>query len=103
MLLAGAGVVEKGMCRWHTSLFAALAAAKITPPFYRLPPPSSTGQQTSSQKMKTSHPGSGPLTHTLGYPRIGADRELKKATEAHWRGEGYAAALEAFEGDAAGA
>ena len=25
-------------------------------------------------------------THTLGYPRIGAHRELKKATEAYWRG-----------------
>lgn len=27
------------------------------------------------------------LTHTLGFPRIGADRELKKATEKHWREE----------------
>ncbi|MET1080858.1 MAG: 5-methyltetrahydropteroyltriglutamate--homocysteine S-methyltransferase [Pseudomonas sp.] len=27
------------------------------------------------------------LAHTLGYPRIGQDRELKKALEAHWRGE----------------
>ncbi|WP_027947648.1 5-methyltetrahydropteroyltriglutamate--homocysteine S-methyltransferase [Litchfieldella anticariensis] len=27
------------------------------------------------------------LAHTLGYPRIGADRELKKATEAYWKGE----------------
>ncbi|WP_444921217.1 5-methyltetrahydropteroyltriglutamate--homocysteine S-methyltransferase [Microbulbifer sp. CnH-101-G] len=26
-------------------------------------------------------------THVLGYPRIGADRELKKAQEAYWRGE----------------
>ncbi|WP_226645213.1 5-methyltetrahydropteroyltriglutamate--homocysteine S-methyltransferase [Microbulbifer variabilis] len=26
-------------------------------------------------------------THILGYPRIGADRELKKAQEAYWRGE----------------
>ena len=25
-------------------------------------------------------------THTLGYPRIGAKRELKKATEAYWKG-----------------
>jgi 5-methyltetrahydropteroyltriglutamate--homocysteine methyltransferase len=25
-------------------------------------------------------------THTLGYPRIGARRELKKATEAYWQG-----------------
>ncbi len=27
------------------------------------------------------------LTHTLGYPRIGADRELKKALEGHWKGK----------------
>ena len=26
-------------------------------------------------------------THILGFPRIGADRELKKALEAYWRGE----------------
>jgi 5-methyltetrahydropteroyltriglutamate--homocysteine methyltransferase len=35
------------------------------------------------------------LTHTLGYPRIGPDRELKKATEAYWRGDLSAAELEA--------
>ncbi len=35
------------------------------------------------------------LTHTLGYPRIGPDRELKKATEAYWKGEISAAELEA--------
>ncbi len=28
-----------------------------------------------------------PLTHTLGYPRIGAQRELKKAVEAYWQGK----------------
>jgi len=28
-----------------------------------------------------------PLTHNLGYPRIGAKRELKKATETFWRGK----------------
>lgn len=27
------------------------------------------------------------LTHNLGFPRIGRDRELKWALEAHWRGE----------------
>ncbi|MBS7661473.1 5-methyltetrahydropteroyltriglutamate--homocysteine S-methyltransferase [Pseudomonas lalucatii] len=27
------------------------------------------------------------LSHSLGFPRIGGDRELKKALEAHWRGE----------------
>ncbi|MDM8347613.1 5-methyltetrahydropteroyltriglutamate--homocysteine S-methyltransferase [Pseudomonas sp. sp1636] len=27
------------------------------------------------------------LSHSLGFPRIGADRELKKALEAHWKGE----------------
>jgi len=26
------------------------------------------------------------LTHTLGFPRIGLDRELKRALEAHWNG-----------------
>ena len=27
------------------------------------------------------------LAHSLGFPRIGGDRELKKALEAHWKGE----------------
>ncbi len=27
------------------------------------------------------------LTTNLGYPRIGPDRELKRATEAYWKGE----------------
>jgi 5-methyltetrahydropteroyltriglutamate--homocysteine methyltransferase len=36
-----------------------------------------------------------PLTHLLGYPRIGPDRELKKATEAYWKGHLSAAALAA--------
>ncbi|MBB3232407.1 5-methyltetrahydropteroyltriglutamate--homocysteine S-methyltransferase [Halomonas stenophila] len=35
------------------------------------------------------------LAHVLGYPRIGADRELKKATEAYWKGESDREALEA--------
>ena len=30
----------------------------------------------------------------LGYPRIGAQRELKKATEAYWAGRETAAGLE---------
>jgi 5-methyltetrahydropteroyltriglutamate--homocysteine methyltransferase len=34
-------------------------------------------------------------THTLGFPRIGAQRELKVALERHWRGEIDAQALEA--------
>ncbi|ATJ81349.1 5-methyltetrahydropteroyltriglutamate--homocysteine S-methyltransferase [Halomonas beimenensis] len=33
--------------------------------------------------------------HILGYPRIGADRELKKATEAYWKGDIDREALEA--------
>ena len=33
-------------------------------------------------------------THILGFPRIGAARELKVALEAHWRGEVSEAALE---------
>jgi 5-methyltetrahydropteroyltriglutamate--homocysteine methyltransferase len=35
-----------------------------------------------------------PLAHTLGYPRIGAKRELKKATEAYWQGKLSRAELE---------
>jgi len=35
-----------------------------------------------------------PLTHTLGYPRIGEKRELKKATEAYWAGKLSLAELE---------
>ena len=33
-------------------------------------------------------------THILGFPRIGAERELKFALERHWRGEVSEAALE---------
>ena len=33
-------------------------------------------------------------THNLGYPRIGAKRELKRALESHWRGETDAAQLQ---------
>ena len=32
-------------------------------------------------------------THILGFPRIGAARELKLALESHWRGEVSEAAL----------
>ncbi|MDX1722756.1 MAG: 5-methyltetrahydropteroyltriglutamate--homocysteine S-methyltransferase [Pseudomonas sp.] len=35
------------------------------------------------------------LSHSLGFPRIGADRELKKALEAHWKGELDQAGLQA--------
>lgn len=35
-------------------------------------------------------------THSLGFPRIGADRELKKAQEAYWRGDISQAELEAI-------
>jgi 5-methyltetrahydropteroyltriglutamate--homocysteine methyltransferase len=35
-----------------------------------------------------------PITHTLGYPRIGEKRELKKATEAYWAGKLSRAKLE---------
>ncbi|MEJ8848326.1 5-methyltetrahydropteroyltriglutamate--homocysteine S-methyltransferase [Variovorax rhizosphaerae] len=35
-------------------------------------------------------------THTLGFPRMGAQRELKFALEKHWRGEIDAAELEAI-------
>ncbi|MDX1370071.1 5-methyltetrahydropteroyltriglutamate--homocysteine S-methyltransferase, partial [Pseudomonas sp.] len=36
------------------------------------------------------------LSHSLGFPRIGADRELKKALEAHWKGELDQAGLQAI-------
>jgi len=37
------------------------------------------------------------LTQTLGYPRIGTDRELKRALEGHWRGKvGTSELLETF-------
>src|SRR6185503_9455319 len=39
--------------------------------------------------------GASPRTHTLGYPRIGAKRELKKATEAYWQGKLSRSELEA--------
>ncbi len=35
-----------------------------------------------------------PTAHTLGYPRIGEKRELKKATEAYWQGKITRAELE---------
>ncbi|WP_263263096.1 5-methyltetrahydropteroyltriglutamate--homocysteine S-methyltransferase [Pseudomonas sp. RIT-PI-S] len=35
------------------------------------------------------------LAHSLGFPRIGADRELKKALEAYWKGDLDRRALEA--------
>ncbi|MET0320329.1 MAG: 5-methyltetrahydropteroyltriglutamate--homocysteine S-methyltransferase [Duganella sp.] len=38
-------------------------------------------------------------THILGFPRIGAARELKHALEAHWRGELSDTALEAVGSD----
>ena len=34
------------------------------------------------------------LAHNLGFPRIGADRELKKALEAYWKGDIDQAALQ---------
>jgi 5-methyltetrahydropteroyltriglutamate--homocysteine methyltransferase len=40
-----------------------------------------------------------PFTHTLGVPRIGRRRELKRALERHWRGDLDAAALEAVGRD----
>lgn len=34
------------------------------------------------------------LIHSLGYPRIGEKRELKKSTEAYWKGQITSADLE---------
>ncbi|AVO50369.1 5-methyltetrahydropteroyltriglutamate--homocysteine S-methyltransferase [Melaminivora suipulveris] len=45
--------------------------------------------------MTTATPPRPVLTHTLGFPRMGAARELKFALERHWRGEIDAAALQA--------
>ncbi|MCL7941950.1 5-methyltetrahydropteroyltriglutamate--homocysteine S-methyltransferase [Halomonas sp. ATCH28] len=39
------------------------------------------------------------LAHVIGYPRIGADRELKRATEAYWQGDIDQQALEAIGRD----
>ena len=39
------------------------------------------------------------ITHNLGFPRIGADRELKKAQEAYWRGDITQADLEKVGSD----
>jgi 5-methyltetrahydropteroyltriglutamate--homocysteine methyltransferase len=39
------------------------------------------------------------LTHTLGFPRIGRNRELKAAVEGYWRGELDRAALDAAAAD----
>ncbi len=36
------------------------------------------------------------VSHILGYPRIGAQRELKKVTEAYWKGECPRSALESL-------
>lgn len=36
------------------------------------------------------------LSHSLGFPRIGRDRELKKALEAYWKGEPDEAGLQAI-------
>lgn len=38
-------------------------------------------------------------THTLGFPRMGAHRELKVALEKHWRGDLTSEALEAVGAD----
>ena len=39
------------------------------------------------------------ISHNLGFPRIGAKRELKRALEAYWKGEQDQAALEAVGRD----
>lgn len=46
---------------------------------------------SEGQKMSQITPN---ITHNLGFPRIGADRELKKAQEAYWRGDITQAQLE---------
>ncbi len=45
------------------------------------------------------HPESPPTTHLSGYPRIGEQRELKRATEAYWKGELTRPELEALGRD----
>ncbi len=42
----------------------------------------------------STHPSFPTPTHTLGYPRIGAQRELKFALEAFWRGDSNEAQLQ---------
>jgi 5-methyltetrahydropteroyltriglutamate--homocysteine methyltransferase len=47
-------------------------------------------------KKRQIHMSESPVVaHNLGFPRIGADRELKKALEAYWRGDLPQAELEA--------
>ena len=51
---------------------------------------------SSSSPSSAPHaPARSVLTHTLGFPRMGAQRELKFALERHWRGEIGFEALEA--------
>ena len=45
--------------------------------------------------MKRQNPSAQTLVHTLGFPRMGAQRELKFALEKHWRGETDRPELEA--------
>ncbi|KAK7199541.1 5-methyltetrahydropteroyltriglutamate-homocysteine S-methyltransferase [Novymonas esmeraldas] len=40
-----------------------------------------------------------PTTHTLGFPRVGEQRELKKALESYWRGDVTEAALRQVASD----
>ncbi|RYF82838.1 MAG: 5-methyltetrahydropteroyltriglutamate--homocysteine S-methyltransferase [Comamonadaceae bacterium] len=49
--------------------------------------------------MTRQNPSAQTLVHTLGFPRMGAQRELKFALEAHWRGDTDRAALEATAAD----
>lgn len=45
---------------------------------------------------RTHTPAVRPLVHSLGYPRIGARRELKRAIEAYWAGEQTEDGLQSF-------
>ncbi|KXU37921.1 5-methyltetrahydropteroyltriglutamate--homocysteine methyltransferase [Cephaloticoccus primus] len=49
---------------------------------------------TNSNSTAAAAASARPLTHNLGYPRIGEKRELKKATEAYWAGKLSRAELE---------
>jgi 5-methyltetrahydropteroyltriglutamate--homocysteine methyltransferase len=39
------------------------------------------------------------LTHNLGFPRIGAQKELKRALEAYWSGDIHVSQLQAVAAD----
>lgn len=63
---------------------------------YRL---NNTRAAATMPAMTRQTPSASTLVHTLGFPRMGAQRELKFALEKHWRGELGRAELESTAAD----